>query len=229
MKYDIILQARCLSSRLPGKMFLELGEKTVLENLIHNLKKKKIFNRIILAVPFDKFSVLFENIAKSNKINFFSSKQVKENDLLSRFYYSAKKFRSKNIIRITPDCPFINIEMVKKMLKIYENKKLLYLTNNKPKRHVPHGFDCEIFNFSLLEKAYKNAKKKYDREHVTPYIYDNYFTKKVNFFEVYKKDYSKIRITLDSFEDYFFLKKNYFKLRTISLSKNPEKLLKFFI
>ena len=58
-------------------------------------------------------------------------------------------------------------------------KKLFFLTNNKP-RHVPHGFDCEIFHFSILQKANVKAKSNYEKEHVTPWIYKNYFNKKNN-------------------------------------------------
>ena len=225
MKFDVILQARSLSTRLPGKMFLELGHFTVVEYLIRNLKKIRLIDKICLAVPDDEFSELFLKLAKKNKIKFFVAKNVKENDLLSRFYLCAKKFKSQNILRITPDCPFINIYMINLMIEQYRKNALLYLTNNKPKRFVPHGFDCEIFNISLLREAYKKTKNYYDKEHVTPWIYKNYFKKKKNFIKIFDKDYSNLRVTLDYFSDYYFFKKNFRHLSKLSLSKKPETII----
>ncbi len=102
------------------------------------------------------------------------------------------------------------------------------MTNNKPKRFVPHGFDCEIFRFSLLEKAFQKAKTFYDREHVTPYIYKNYFKKK-NYIQIFNKDYSKLRITIDYKKDYNFMIKNFLSLKKLALSKKPEIIINKFI
>ena len=163
MKINVILQARHNSKRLPGKMILKFKNLKIIEYLIKNLKKIDTINKICLAVPDDKFSEIFYEIAKKNRIKFYVAKNIKENDLLSRFYHCAKKNKFKDIMRITPDCPFINIHMIDFMIKNFQKKKLFYLTNNKPKRFVPHGFDCEIFRFSLLEKAFQKAKTSHDQ------------------------------------------------------------------
>ena len=125
MKFDIILQARYNSKRLPGKMLLKLDNSTVIEFLVKNLKKIKLVNKICLAVPDDKFAKIFKKIAKKNKIVFYVAKNIKERDVLSRFYFCAKKNSLQNILRITPDCPFINIYLVSFMIKYF--KKISYL------------------------------------------------------------------------------------------------------
>ena len=56
MKFDIILQARYNSKRLPGKMLLKLDNSTVIEFLVKKFKKIKLVNKICLAVPDDKFA-----------------------------------------------------------------------------------------------------------------------------------------------------------------------------
>ena len=71
------------------------------------------------------------------------------------------------------------------MIKIYQNNKVNFLTNNKP-RLVPHGFDCEIIKFQLLKKTI-TLQKKDEKEHVTPWIYKNYFDKKRNYTGLLKK------------------------------------------
>ena len=174
MPFDIIIQARFNSTRLPQKILYRFYDKTFLEFLIENLKTIKNVRHIIIASPYGGFNKIFEKISKQNNVKFFSSKKIHVNDLLSRYYYCAKKYKSKNIIRITSDCPFINGRIVEKMISFYKKKKLNFLTNNKP-RNIPLGFDCEILSYKLLEQTFKIAKSKFDKEHVTPWIYKNYF------------------------------------------------------
>tara|TARA_B100001057_G_C22811420_1_gene935584 strand:+ start:1185 stop:1868 length:684 start_codon:yes stop_codon:yes gene_type:complete len=220
MNFDIITQVRYGSSRLPGKVLLNFDKSNFLIYFILNLKKIKDVNKIILACPNDEYIDIFNLIAKKLKIKIFAYKGS-ENNVLDRYYMCAKKFSSQNIIRITSDCPFINIHLVKNMINFYKKEKLLFLTNNKP-RFIPHGFDCEIMHNSILKKARFEAKTKYDKEHVTPWIYKNYFKRKENI-KILKKNYSNIRITIDTPKDYLFFQKNKRILKKIALEKNFEK------
>ena len=224
MNFDVIIQCRFYSTRLPGKILIPLNKTlTSLDILIKNLKLIKQINRVILAVPNDDKYKLFNKISKKYDIKCFAPKCKPEN-VLKRFFLTSKKFNSENIIRITSDCPFINIYMIKEMILFYKKNKLNFLTNNKPRR-VPHGFDCEIFNKNLLNEAYLKAKSSYDMEHVTPWIYKNYFKKKNNI-SLIKENFSKLRITLDFINDYLYFVTNFKILKKISISRNFVKLLK---
>ncbi len=228
MKFDVILQCRSNSKRLQNKIFYKINELTILEILILNLKKIKLLNKIVIAISFNEDIKKFRKIAHKHNIDLFvNHKGVSENNVLSRFFNCSKKYKSKNIIRITPDCPFINIHIVEKMMVYYKKKKLKFLTNNKPRR-VPHGFDCEIFSFETLRHIYKNAKKLEHLEHVTMWIYKNN-PDMVKNHSIYNTDYSSIRLTLDYQSDYNFFVKNYSLLKKISNLKNPRALLKTLI
>ena len=91
------------------------------------------------------------------------------------------------------------------------------LSNNKP-RFIPHGFDCEIFHSSILNKTKLYAKTKYEKEHVTPWMYENCFTIK-NKIKIFKKNYSNIRITIDTPKDYLFFLNNEKILKKIATTK----------
>jgi len=223
MNFDIIIQCRFGSERLRGKILYEFDNCSFLDFLCSNLKKNLTIKNIIIATPHDNFHKIFYQIAKKNKIKFFSSKNIKPNNLLKRYYFCAKKFKSQNIIRITSDCPFINPNVVKKMIYHYKKNKLKFLTNNKP-RYVPHGFDCEIIDKNLLKRAYIKAKSKFDKEHVTPWIYRNYF-KKENNIKVLKKNFSNFRLTLDYEKDYINFKENILALKNIATNINFGKYL----
>lgn len=223
MSFDLIIQARYKSSRLPAKIFLNFDDENFLTFFIKNIQKLKQIRKIIIASPNDEFSKIFKFLCKKLKIDLFL-KNGDEKNVLKRFYYCAKKFSSKNIVRITSDCPFINPLIVSKMLKHYKKNKLDFLTNNKPRR-IPHGFDCEIISFRLLKKTYQFANNNYDKEHVTPWIYKNVFQKK-NQLQIFDKNFSKIRLTLDTSDDYInFIKKKEI-LKKIATKKKIEIFLK---
>ena len=223
MKVVCLVQARVGSTRLPGKILKEICGKTILHHEIDRLKKCKEIDEIVIATTDKEDDDKIVNEAKKLSVKYFRGS---ENDVLSRFYYSAKENNADIIVRVTSDCPCIDFEILDKMLIYfkdkYKEKQIDYLSNTI-KRTYPRGYDIEIFTFSALEKSYINAEKEYEREHVTPYIYD----KTNNFLKLSfenKDDYSEYRVTLDTIEDFIVIKnifenlyyKNpYFKLNDV--------------
>ena len=91
MNFDVIIQCRFYSTRLPGKILLPLNKKlTSLDILIENLKLIKKINRIILTVPKDDANKVFDKMAKKYNINCYAPKCKSEN-VLKRFYLTSKK------------------------------------------------------------------------------------------------------------------------------------------
>ena len=223
MKVVCLVQARVGSTRLPGKILKEICGKTILHHEIDRLKKCKEIDEIVIATTDKEDDDKIVNEAKKLSVKYFRGS---ENDVLSRFYYAAKENSADIVVRVTSDCPCIDYEILDKMLIYfkdkYKEKQVDYLSNTI-KRTYPRGYDIEIFTFSALEKSYINAKKEYEREHVTPYIYD----KTNNFLKLSfenKEDYSEYRVTLDTIEDFIVIKnifenlyyKNpYFKLNDV--------------
>jgi len=223
MKFDAIIQCRFNSTRLPGKIFLPIyNNLNSLDILIKNLKKIKQINNIILAIPSENINNIFGYIAKKYDVKIYTSK-IPDANVLKRFFYCSKKFKSKNIIRITSDCPFINIHLVRKMIDYYKKNSLSFLTNNKP-RMIPHGFDCEIFSANILNTIFKKSYSSQQKEHVTLWYYQNELSKVINF-KSYNKNFSKIRITLDHYSDYLSFVKNFMIYYNLSCSKNSEEIL----
>lgn len=223
MKVVCLVQARVGSTRLPGKILKEICGKTILHHEIDRLKKCKEIDEIVIATTDKEDDDKIVNEAKKLSVKYFRGS---ENDVLSRFYYAAKENNADIVVRVTSDCPCIDFEILDKMLIYfkdkYKEKQIDYLSNTI-NRTYPRGYDIEIFTFSALEKSYINAEKEYEREHVTPYIYD----KTNNFLKLSfenKDDYSEYRVTLDTIEDFIVIKnifenlyyKNpYFKLNDV--------------
>ena len=103
------------------------------------------------------------------------------------------------IIRITADNPLIDQILVDDAINIFNSNSFDYISNAHI-RSFPHGTETEVFSFNALEKAWNNAKTNYEKEHVTPYLYNN--PDKFNIFDViYKENISYLRWTVDRIDD----------------------------
>ena len=202
MNIFAIIQSRVTSERFPNKVRQKISNKYLYEYLHDRLLKSKILNKIIFVIPNNKKNNSFYKDLKKKKFNVFKGS---EHNVLNRYYKAAKNFKADVIVRITGDCPLIDVNLMDKMLFKFIEKKFDFMSNNDPATY-PDGLDIEIFKFKLLEKANFSARENYDKEHVTPYIKKIKNIKKFN----YKNnlgDFSKIRLTVDEKTDIEFIKK----------------------
>jgi len=172
---------------------------------LKRIKKAKLVDNIVIATTdLDSDEPLVEYL-RENKINYYRGSSE---DVLSRYYETALQYKADIIIRITSDCPLIDPNVIDEIIKIYlEDNKYDYVSNTLM-RSFPRGLDVELFTFGALKKCFLKAEQKWEREHVTPYIYTNR-----DLFSVYnfanKTDLSFFRWTLDTPEDYQLIKEIY--------------------
>lgn len=187
------------STRLPGKVMKIIKGKTVLHHVLERVKCSKLVDEIILATTLNSSDDIIEYEAINYGVKFFRGS---EQDVLSRYYLASKKFKLDLIVRITSDCPLIDPELIDKIILFYKkNNQYDLVTNSGPvdsERTYPRGYDISIFSFDALEEAFLKSKKEYQREHVTPYIYENLNT----YILKWNLNYSHYRLTLDTAEDY---------------------------
>lgn len=192
-----VIQTRIGSSRLPGKVLLKLDDKSVLDYVIEQVKHCSLLDKIIIATTdLSEDDVIVQN-SKNNSVECFKGHPT---DVLDRYYQCAKKYALLTIVRITSDCPLIDPQVVDDAIRTFDKNSCDYLANNKP-RTFPYGLDVEVFSFSALENAWKNARLPSEREHVTSYIYKN-----SNKFRICNmksdSDYSVLRLTIDRDNDF---------------------------
>jgi len=168
-KITVIIQARTQSVRLPNKVLALVEDKPLIWYIIERLKKSNTVEQIILAIPSRKEDNELIKIADNCNILSFVGD---ENDILERFYCAALKFNAGPIIRITGDCPLVDPYLLDKMVQFYLENDYDYVSNTIIPTY-PDGIDIEVFSLSALSRAYKEAKLKSEREHVTPYIWNN--------------------------------------------------------
>ena len=204
------------SSRLPNKVLLKYKKFTILDILINRLRNVQLIDKIIIATTHKKRDTKIVNYCKKNNIKYFRGPEV---DVLSRYYLAAKKYKVKNIIRITSDCPLVDYRIINLMIKVFKKINVDYLANTYPlPTNYPDGMDIEIFNFKTLKNAFYNAKLPSEREHVTIYMWKSgkFKIKKIKI----KKNFSKFRFCIDYNNDFIFLKKiiDKFKNRIFNVS-----------
>jgi len=235
MKIGAIIQARTSSTRLPGKVLMNLpygSNITVLEQVIRRVKKSTIINEITVATTTDEADNDIVQIAKKEGVKWFRGS--KEN-VLERYYQTAKKYHYDVIVRITSDCPCIDPNVIDTLLKKHLKGKFNF-TSNCFVRTYPRGVDTEIFSFTTLQKIYDVARTSNEKEHVSAYVYGHRESFKTLSVESPKSLFNpRIRITLDTGEDYHFLcalydylyrKDRYFNTRRIvDLCQNKPWLL----
>ena len=157
MKTVIIVQARMGSTRLPGKVMKMINGIPIIELIVKRLKKSREANEVVVATSKQPENKVLINHLQKTKTKIFCGS---ENDVLDRFYKAANKFRAKIVVRITGDCPVVDVGLIDNFIRKFKNKKPDYLSNCFPPT-FPDGLDIEIFSFDLLKKIAKKAKLKH--------------------------------------------------------------------
>ena len=177
MTVGIIVQTRTGSSRLPAKVMMKADDESLMiDYVINQLKHSKLHDQIVVATTnLKQDDVIFDYVTNRNILCFRGD----EKNVLERHYQCAKKYAFSTIVRIPSDKPLIDPTIVDSVIEKFQSNSYDYISNfsvdvNDDHRFIPSypsGTEVEIFSFTALETAWKNATSEYDKEHVTPYIY----------------------------------------------------------
>ena len=218
-----IVQARMGSSRLPKKSLMDIDGKTALEFMIDRVRKSDLIDDIVIATTINQEDDVITDLCINNQINCYRGS---ENDVLDRYYQSAKKYEATIVVRLTSDCPLIDPDLIDETINLYIKKKVDYASNAVPpeKKKYPDGSDVEVFSFDALEKSWIETTDLKDREHVTFYMWD----KRDNFNTIMldnEHDWGKYRITVDYIEDLELVREIVKKLNDNNLDGTTKEII----
>ena len=194
---NAIIQARCGSTRFPGKVFADIDGHSLLWHVVNRLKYAKTIDGIIVATTVNPEDDLIEEWCEENRIRLFRGSSE---DVLNRYYSASQMFPSDVIVRITADDPFKEPSVIDKVVKELIDSGCDLVTNNFPPS-FPEGLDCEAFSSSVLETMEREADDSFEREHVTQFIYrhpERFAIRNVSC----ERQLSSYRWTIDTKEDY---------------------------
>ncbi|WP_078430397.1 cytidylyltransferase domain-containing protein [Alkalihalobacterium alkalinitrilicum] len=192
-----ILQARISSTRLPGKVLQPILGTPMLLRQIERVSRSNTINQLIVATSNDPSDDPIEKVCIENRIKYFRGSLE---NVLDRFYQAALPFSPSNIVRITGDCPLIDPNLLDNIVKFHLDNQFQY-TSNTIEQTFPDGLDIEVFEFFCLKKAWEEAELPSQKEHVTPFIYQNKDRFKVGSYKN-DTDLSEYRWTVDEEIDF---------------------------
>jgi spore coat polysaccharide biosynthesis protein SpsF len=199
-----IIQARMGSSRLPGKVMRKLLGRPMLEWEVERIRHSRLINRVIVATTTETRDNIISDFCRENSIDCFRGS---EEDVLDRYYRAARRYNLDVVVRITSDCPLIDPGIIDRVIRSLIDNNCDYACNNFPPT-FPDGLDTEVFTFDALERAWREADKPYQREHIEPYFYEN--TEIFRMVNVRNdKDLSWMRWTVDYEDDFVFITEIY--------------------
>ena len=217
MRNVAVVQARMGSTRLPGKVLLQIGSRTTLGHLIERLRRSRSIDQILIATTTHNSDDEIVNFARSNGVEILRGS---EQNVLSRYVEAAKKMEASNILRITADCPFIDPKLIDDLFSMFISEDLDHCgiasgagVNNPDILKFPHGMDSEWIKSNALFEAYKESQDAFDLEHVTPYIWKNRDKFRTGVMQA-PEDFGDVRVTLDTPEDFSALRALAEKLAT---------------
>ena len=202
-----IIQARMGSSRLPGKMMMDLCGYPVLQWVIERCKRASLLDEIVLATTANPEDDCLVALSQSLGIHTFRGS---EQDVLDRFIKVAKEFDANIVVRICADNPLLAPEEIDRSVEFYLKESPDYAFNHVPRlqNNYPDGLGAEIMSTEILETIKKLTKDKKYREHVTLYLWENsesFNIKTPSCPEPY--NHPEMKLDIDTFEDLLFMRK----------------------
>lgn len=196
----VILQARMASTRLPGKVLLEINGIPLIKFQIDRIRNSKV-NDLVVATSTDSSDDTL--VAYLKTINVEVRRGPLE-DVATRFHQILDEYGPKSFLRLTADCPFVMPKLIDQMLDYYQLKNLDYLSNTTPPT-FPDGLDIEIVRTTAFLSLLESDLTDREREHVTlgfnsrkqEFVRDNFEN---------TRDLSYLRWTVDYPEDLKYLR-----------------------
>ncbi len=182
--------------------------------MVQRVTAATIESELIVATTTRKEDDAIRDLCKQFDIKCFSGHPT---DLLDRHYQVALKERADVVIKIPSDCPLIDPKVIDQVVRFYDenSEKYDFVSNLHPPTY-PDGNDVEVIPFHILELAWREAKRPFEREHTTPFIWEQPDRFRIgNVIWETGKDLSMThRWTIDYPEDFILIKGVYDRLWT---------------
>jgi spore coat polysaccharide biosynthesis protein SpsF len=204
MKTVALIQARMSSSRLPGKVLLDIAGRPMLLHVVQRAKRVKSIHLVAVITSTGEDDDAIERLCTENSIACFRGSL---DDVLDRYYQAAGYFRAEVVVRLTADCPLLDPHLIDNVVQFFHQGGFDYVSNAL-ECTFPDGLDTEIFRFAALERAWKEARLKSEREHVTAYIYKHPELFRLGSVKQ-EEDLSAWRWTVDTSQDLEFVRTVY--------------------
>ncbi len=192
------------STRLPGKVMADLGGKALVERVVERARLVPSVDLVLVATSDQASDDVLAAHCAAQGIPCYRGSQ---DDVLDRYTRAARRVGADVIARLTADCPLLDPAVIERVMESFRSGEFDYVSNTLQPTY-PDGLDAEVIGREALERAWREAVLKSEREHVTAYIWkhpDRFRLGNVR----HEHDLSSLRWTVDEPEDLEFVRRVY--------------------
>lgn len=157
------------SSRLPGKVMADIAGKPMLFHVVSRVRRARKVDLVAVATSTHTSDDVLASYCENEGIPCFRGS---EDDVLDRFYQAARHFNADVIVRLSSDCPLHDPDVIDMTVNSLLEGDADFVSGGL-ETTFPDGLDTAAFHMATLEKTWREAVLRSDREHVTTYIHHN--------------------------------------------------------
>jgi len=203
----VVVQARTGSTRLPGKVLLPLAGRPLLARMLERVRAARTPFALVVATTTEAADEPVRELCRGLghlDVDCFSGHPT---DLLDRHYQAALAAGAEVVVKIPSDCPLVDPAAIDRVLGLYfaHPERFDFVSNLHPPSW-PDGNDVEVMPIAALAAAWREAERPHEREHTTPFLWDQPERFRVGNV-TFGRDLSlSHRFTIDYAADYDFLR-----------------------
>jgi spore coat polysaccharide biosynthesis protein SpsF len=170
VKTLVVVQARTGSSRLPGKVLRPIVGAPLLQRMIERVRAARSRFDLVVATTWLDEDNPVEALCASLAVPCHRGHPT---DLLDRHYRAAEAAGAELVVKTPSDCPLLDPAVLDLVLErfLLDSERYDFVSNLHPATW-PDGNDVEVMRFSALEAAWREARAPWEREHTTPFLWD---------------------------------------------------------
>ncbi len=209
MRTVAIIQARMGSTRLPGKIMMDLAGEPLLQRVVERAMCARLLDQVAVATTDRPSDNAVAQFCVNLNVACFRGSQ---DDVLDRYYRAAQHVQADVVVRLTADCPLLDPHVIDQVIHTFHSGGYDYVSNTL-ELTFPDGLDTEVFRREVLDRAWREAQLQSEREHVTPYIWKHPDLFKLGVVRN-AENFSGLRWTVDEPADLMFAREIYARLGT---------------
>ncbi len=164
----IVIQARMGSTRLPGKVMLDLCGAPLIVRMLERVQRIRTPARVVVAVTTEAADDGLCDLCRAHGSDVFRGHPT---DLLDRHYQAARAYGAEVVAKVPSDCPLIDPPIIDAVFERFAQGDCDYASNLHPPSY-PDGNDAEVMSMGALASAWREAAQGFEREHTTPFLWE---------------------------------------------------------
>lgn len=202
-----VLQARCSSTRFPGKVIAPLHGAPMIVRQVERLRMTSSIERLVVATSIDPSDDPLVEVLDAAGIEV---RRGPLDDVVGRFALVVDEFAPDHIVRLTADCPLADPAVIDHVVAEHLADGTDY-TSNVLTPTYPDGLDVEAITADAFARLLAQPLTSREREHVTLGLYgrpESFTLRNVT----QEPDRSALRWTVDVPDDLTFVREVYTRL-----------------